>query len=189
MARLISWGESSSFQVHTVYSTSWWLKLPGSVFIRITCIFILQNYKCEHVCTLLRARAPPLHFPAICQVWSPDPTLSGRGCGVPAAGGERRCAGLPGERGSAAGWRFGWCGVAPPSREPLGRRWAAPLEPKLWAERRRLQPLDRRGFLFGSGALDQTHWTQARRVCECVRPQNVFLAVQIRFSRHTGWRF
>lgn len=30
-AHLISWGESS-FQVHTVYSTSWWMKLPVSVF-------------------------------------------------------------------------------------------------------------------------------------------------------------
>lgn len=92
-----------------------------------------------------------------CQVWSPDPTLSGRGCEVPAAGGERRCAGLLGERGSGAGWRFGRCGVAPPSCDPSGRSWAAPLEPKLWAERRRLQQPDRRGFPFGSEVLDQTH--------------------------------
>lgn len=35
------------------------MKPRGSIFIRITCIFILQNYKCEHVCIPVSARCFP----------------------------------------------------------------------------------------------------------------------------------
>lgn len=85
-------------------------------------------------------------------------------------------------------FRAVWCRstqLRPFGPKLSGAAWAKALSWETEAAAARPEGLPVWFWGSGSNALK----TQACTVCECVRPENVFLAVQIKFYRHTGWRF